>query len=217
MSSADITGPISARVFLLGADKGADTAEVLARSLSECGVARSAIQGLRGLSISALQAVHREVATVADGLLNLDLGDILLSGWRKYTDLTKAAERTLANPGSEEVVVLATHRVVSTHHPSVDLIVDGAKVHTFVFELKVKFDLDGVVAVVRRGDLVALRCGECVVTATLTLEGTLLELSRKARIDLALVVQLHPPIPLARQSHHVPALRLDRPAPFGQQ
>ncbi|MGH3974629.1 MAG: hypothetical protein ACRDS9_15065, partial [Pseudonocardiaceae bacterium] len=130
MSSADITGSLSARVFLLGHDAGADTAEVLARSLRECGVAGSAIQGLRGLSASALQAVHREVATVTDGLLNLDLGDVLLSGWRKYTDLTKAAERTLASPGSEEVVVLATHRVVSTHHPSVDLIVDGAKVYT---------------------------------------------------------------------------------------
>jgi hypothetical protein len=216
MSSADVTGPLSVRAFLLGEATGADTAEVLARSLRECGVARSAIHGLRGLSVSALQAVHREVATVADGLLNLDLGDILLSGWRKYTDLTKAAERTLASPGSEEVVVLATHRVVSTHRPSVDLIVDGAKVHTFIFELKVEFDLKGVVAVVRQGDLVALRCGECMVTATLTLEGTSLELSRKGRIDLALVVRLHPPIPLARQGHHPLVPGLDRPAPLGQ-
>jgi hypothetical protein len=216
VSSATVTGPLSVRVLLLGEAAGADTAEVLARSLKESDVARSAIQGLRGLSVSALQAVHREVATVADGLLNLDLGDILLSGWRKYTDLTKAAERTLASPGSEEVVVLATHRVVSTHHPSVDLIVDGATVHTFVFELKVEFDLNGVVAVVRRGDLVALRCGECMVTATLTLEGTSLELSRKERIDLGLVVQVDPPIPLTRQGHFPPVPRRDRPAPLGQ-
>jgi hypothetical protein len=216
VSSVDVTGPLSVRVFLLGEATGADTADVLARSLRECGVARSAIQGLRSLSVSALQAVHREVATVADGLLELDLGDILLSGWRKYTDLTKAAERTLASPGSEEVVVLATHRVVSTHHPSVDLIVDGATVHTFVFELKVTFDLNGVVTVVRRGDLVALRCGECVVTVTLTLEGTSLELSRKERIDLGLVVQLDPPIPLTRQGHFPPVPRRDRTAPHGQ-
>ena len=216
MSSVDVTGPLSARVFLLGGDTDADTAEVLARSLRESGVARSAIQGLRGLSVSALQAVHHEVATVADELLNLDLGDLLVSGWRKYTDLTKAAERTLARPDSEEVVVLATHRVVSTHHPSVDLVIDGAKVHTFIFELKVEFDLNGVVAVVRRGDLVALRCGECVVTATLTLAGTSLKRSRKGRIDLALVVRLHPPIPLARQGHPPPVSRLGRPAPLGQ-
>lgn len=203
MSSDDLTEPLSARVFLLGAD----TVEVLARSLSEHGVAHSAIQGLRGLSASALQAVNREVATVADGLLDLDLGDILLSGWRKYTELAKAAERTLASPGSEEVVVLATHRVVSEHHPSVDLIVDGVKVHTLVFELKVVFDLTGVAAVLRQGDLVALRGGECVITATFTLDGTPLELSGKGRIDLALLIPLHRPIPLARQGHYTSTVR----------
>ncbi|MGH3833290.1 MAG: hypothetical protein ACRDRS_23120 [Pseudonocardiaceae bacterium] len=214
MSSADLTGRLSVRVFLLG--DATDTVESLARSLSEQSVYQSSIQGLRSLSDSALWTVNRQIAAVADGLLNLDLEDVLMSGWRKYSDLTKAAERTLATPGSEEVVVLATHRVVSTHHPTVDLLVDGVKVHTFVFELKVVFDLNGVTAVLRQGVLVALRGGECVVTATLSLEGTPLELSRKGRIDLALIVQFHRPIPLTRQSLHTPASRLDRPAPLGQ-
>jgi hypothetical protein len=214
MSSTDLTGPLSARVFLLG--DATETVEALTRSFSDCGVAQSAIQGLRSLSTSALQALERQIATVADGLLDLDFGDLLMSGWRKYTELTKAAERTLATPGSEELVFLATHRVVSTHHPSVELLVDGVKVHTFVFELKVVFDLNGVTAVLRQGHLVALRGGECVVTATLALEGTPLELSRKGRIDLALVVQLHRPIPLVRQGHHPRASRLDHPAPLGQ-
>jgi hypothetical protein len=214
VNSADLTEPLSARVFLLG--DTTDTVELLARSLNEQGLSPSTIQGLRKLSGAALQAVNHEIATVAGGLLNLDLGDVLMSGWRKYTNLTEAAERTLASPGSEEIVALATHRVSSTHHPSVELLVDGIKVHTFVFELNVVFDLTGVAAVLRRGNLVALRGGECVVTATLTLEGTPLELSRKGRIDLALVVALHRPIPLVRQGRHTPASRLNRPAPLGQ-
>jgi hypothetical protein len=204
------------RVFLLGDATGADTVEVLTHSLSEQGMTQSAIYGLHSLSGSALQAVNHEIATVADGLLNLDLGNVLISGWCKYTDLTKAAERTLAAPGSEEVVVLATHRVVSTHHPSIELLIDGVKIHTFIFEVKVVFDLNGVAAVLRQGELVALRGGECVVTATLTLEGTPLELSRKGRIDLALVLPLRRPIPLARQARHTPAAHLDRPVPLGQ-
>jgi hypothetical protein len=210
VTSADLTEPLSARVFLLGGDT--DTVELLAHSLSEQGVSQSAIQGLRGLSGSALQAVNREVATVANGLLNLNLEDLLMSGWCKYTDLTKAAERTLASPGSEEVVVLATHRVISTHHPSVELLVDGVKVYTFAFTLSVVFDLNGVAAVIRQGDLVALRGGECVVTATLTLEGTPLELSRKGRIDLTLIIRLHRPIPLVRRGCHTPTSRFDHPA-----
>jgi hypothetical protein len=216
MSSDDATGTMSARVFLLGDDTGADTVEVLARSLNEQGVSQSVIQGIRSLSGSALQAVNHEIATVADGFLHLDLGDVLVSCWGKYTELTNAAQRTLASPGSEELVVLATHRVVSTHRPSVDLLVDGVKVHTFVFVLKVVFDLNGVVTVLRRGGLVALRGGECVITATFTLEGTPLELSRKGRIDLALVVPLRRPIPLVRQGSHTPEPRPDHPAILGQ-
>jgi hypothetical protein len=200
VSKADLIVPLSTRTFLLG--DATDTVEVLVRLLSEHDMVQSAVQGLRRLSGSALETVNREIATVADGLFNLDLGDVLLAGWSKYSELTKAAERTLASPGSKEVVVLATHRVVSTHHPSVDLLVDGVKAHTFVFELKVVFDLNGVTAVLCQGDLVALQCGKCVVTATLTLEGTPLELSRKGHIDLALVVPLHRHIPLARQDHH---------------
>ncbi|MBV8540103.1 MAG: hypothetical protein JO063_09260 [Pseudonocardiales bacterium] len=214
MSPADLTEPLSARVFLLG--DTTDTVEILARSLSEQGLSPFTIQGLRNLSGSALQAVNHEIATVADGLLDLDLGDVLMSGWCKYTELAQAADRTFASPGSEEVVVLATHRVSSTHHPSVELLVDDVTVHTFVFELKVVFDLTRVAAVIRGGDLVALRGGECVITATLTLEGTPLELSRKGRVDLTLVVALRRPIPLVRRGHCTPTSRLDRLAPFGR-
>jgi hypothetical protein len=128
MNVADLTRPVSVRVFLLG--DATDTVEALTRSFNECGVAQSAIQGIRSLSTSALQAVNHQIATVTNGLLHLDLENLLMSGWHKYTELTKAAKRTLAAPGSEEVVFLATHRIVSTHRPSVDLLVDGAKVHT---------------------------------------------------------------------------------------
>ena len=215
MSSASLTEPLSARTFLLG-ETTDNTADVLAQSLREQGVLQSPIRGLGGLSASAWQAVHQEIATVVDGLLNLDLGDLLIAGWCKYSDLTKAAKRTLVSPGSEEIVALATHRIVSTHHPSVDLIVNEAKAHTLKFGLSVVFDLTGVAAVVRRGDLVALRGGKCVVTATLKLEKTLLELTRKASIDLHLVVPLRRPIPLAHQACHPPTTPLNPPARLGQ-
>jgi hypothetical protein len=196
MSSPSLTEPLSARTFMLG-DTADNTADVLAQSLREHGALESQIGDLGGLSASAWQAVHQEIATVLDGLLNLDLGDLLIAGWYKYTELTKAAKRTLAGPGSEEVVALATHRIVSTHRPSVDLIVNEAKAHTFEFELSVVFDITGVAAVVRRGDLVALRGGKCSVTATLKLEKSPLELSRKGSIDLGRIVPLRQPIPLA--------------------
>ncbi len=199
MSSPELTRPLTARIFLLGESQGEDTPERVAHSLNERGITGSAVEGVRRLSASARQAVEDEIATVADGLLDFDLGNVLVSGWRKYTELTCAAERTLAVPGSEEVVILAAHKVSSTHHPSVELLVDGVKVETFVFELTVEFALTGVVAVVRRGELVALRGGACVITATLTFEGVPLVPQQKRSIDLAIVVPLRPAIPLVRE------------------
>lgn len=204
MSSPELTRPLTARIFLLGESQGEDTPERVARSLNERGITGSAVEGVRRLSASARQAVEDEIATVADGLLDFDLGSVLVSGWRKYTELTCAAERTLAAPGSEELVILVAHKVSSTHQPSVELQVDGVKVATFVFELAVEFALTGVLAVVRQGELVALRGGECVITATLTYEGVPLVPQQKRSIDLAIVVPLRPAIPLVRE---VEALR----------
>lgn len=195
MSPAESNDHLSVPAFLFGANGDSDAVGAFSRSLSERDVARSAGEGLRNLSGSAVAAVNREIATVASGVLDLDLGDLLVSGWRKYSSLVQAAERTVAAPGSEEVVVLASHRVTSSHRPYVDLFVDEVKVITLRFELKVVFDLNGLVAVVRLGELTALRSGECVVTATLALEDVPLT-QRQRRVDLAVVVPLDPPVSL---------------------
>jgi hypothetical protein len=42
------------------------------------------------------------------GLLALDLGDLLIGGWRKYGALTAAARRTRAAPGSSLIPSTST-------------------------------------------------------------------------------------------------------------
>lgn len=200
MSTAEPTQPFTVRMFLAEGSQGPDIAAVIAESLRERDIARSALEGVRRLSDSALEAVHSEIDKVAVGFLDLELGELLVSGWRKYTELVKAADRTLAAPDSKEVVTLATHQVSSVHHPSIELLVDEVKVYTFVFELTVEFNLVGVVAVVQRGELVALRSGECTVTVTFTLEGAPVLRPRTARVDLPLVVTPNPAIPLLRRT-----------------
>lgn len=204
MTSTGLVGPVTARVFLLGDATESDTVDALGRSLEHRGVARSLLTGLRTLSGSAYHAVDREIAAAASGLLDLDLGDLLVAGWRKYSALIAAAERTVAYPGSEEVVVLATHRVTSTHRPYVDVLIDGAKIATLDFELTITFDLNAALAVVRDGALVALCPAECEVTATLALEHAEL-LQRQACLDLVPLVPVRPAIPLLANTHRASA------------
>jgi hypothetical protein len=189
--------PMSADALLFGS--GVDTADAVGNAINELGITRTAMRSVRRLSTSAIAVVDREIGTVTDGLLDLDLGDVLLSAWRKYTKLTDAARRTLAVSGSEEIVGLAAHTVRSTYAPHIDLVADGLRIHSFKFELEIVFELTALQAIVRAGTLTALRGGECVVTATLGVDG--IQLARKeCTVDLELMVRLHPPRPLITSS-----------------
>jgi hypothetical protein len=144
----------------------------------------------------ALQAAaHREIAMAASGLLQIELVDLLVAGWRKYEDLLAAARRSLASPGATELVKLATHRVTANEHPYVDLLVDGAKLATVDLELLVVFDVSLLIAAVRSARIVALHSGRCDITASLAVDGAEVATGHHV-VDLPLVVTLGDGIPL---------------------
>ena len=178
--------PFSVSAFLFGEDQ--DTELILAQTLHEHGVLGSLGNALELVSDAGREAAADQVAVVANGLLDLDLGDLVVAGWRKQGQLAAAAERTAANPGSSEVVELATHRVSSAHHPSVELLVNDLHVATVTFDLEVEFIVKALVATVRNGHLVSLHSGSCDVVATLAAEGFQLA-SRRAHFELPLVVR----------------------------
>lgn len=193
MTSTMLTQPVTARTFLLG--EGQDSMQALAHALNDQRLGSFLGDALQGLSQAGRAAVSEEAAAAVHGLLDLDLGGLVVAGWRKHADLRAAARRTAAAPGSAEVVELATHRVTSTHTPSVDLLVDGARVTTLHFELGVEFLVKALVGTVRDRRLVAFRVGSCDVTATLALEGSRL-LTRREQLQLPLVIRLGEGIPL---------------------
>jgi len=75
------------------------------------------------------------------------------------------------------------------------VLIDGAKVATIVFDLTLVFRLDPLAAIVRDGNLVAFRGGDCLATATLTVDGAKLA-ERERHLDLNRIVPVHPGIPL---------------------
>jgi hypothetical protein len=177
--------PLTASTFLFD---GEDTGRALARALDEHGVLGS-LDGTLGLvAQTTREAAGDQVAAVADAVLALDLGDLVVAGWRKQGQLAAAAERTAANPGTSEVVELATHRVSSVHHPFVELLVNDVRVTTVNFELDLEFEIKALVATLRDGHLVSLHSGDCDLSATLTAEGVRLA-GRRQHFDLPLVVR----------------------------
>jgi hypothetical protein len=177
--------PLTASAFLFDDE---DTDRALARALDEHGVLGSLDTTLGLVAQTTREAAGDQVAAVADGVLALDLGDLVVAGWRKQGQLAAAAERTAANPGTSELVELATHRVSSVHHPYVELLVNDVRVTTVNFELDLEFEIKALVATVRDGHLVSLHSGECDLSATLSAEAVRLA-TRRRHFDLPPVVR----------------------------
>jgi hypothetical protein len=148
--------------------------------------------------------LYREVSGAISGLLSVDVVEVLVGGWRKHRALHAAAQRTRANPGSTEQVELATHQITTTHHPYLELAVNGAKVATVHFGLGLTLDVEAMVATVHQARLVGLRGGRTTVTAGLSCEGL-------AVAQRQVVLDPHVVLPLGAGV----ALLADEPRPAG--
>ena len=194
MSTAIPTQPLTAARFLFGDSKD-DGVDALGHALHEQGVLGSLGEGAKRLSGASRKAADDQVAAVAHGLLDVDLGGLVIAGWGKWAELTAAAKRTFAAPDSSEVLELAVHTITSTHRPSVELLVNDVHVATVHFELGVKFVIKGLVATVQHGRLVAVHAGDCDLTATLAAEGRQLA-KQEARLQVPVLVRLGSGLPL---------------------
>jgi len=192
---------ISARVVLFG---NKDPGEALAQSGGWSRVMGKLPGALGRLSQGGRAAMERELSSAITGLLNVKLGSVLVAGLRKHSGLVAAARATAARPGSTEVVQLATHRITTAHGPHLDIVVNGARLATLNFELRITFDVDAVVATVRDARLVALHSGRCTVRVAFECEGIALA-SRDALLDPALTANLGDGISLLSDEPHAAA------------
>jgi hypothetical protein len=186
MTATISADPLTASVFLFPDHQ--DTGHALAEALDRHDVLRTREIAPRFMTQIMREAAEHQVGVVADGLLNLDLGDLVLAGWRKQERLAAAAERTAANPGSSELVELATHRITSIHRPYVELLLNDTHLTYVSFEFDLEFVVTALAVTVRHGRIVSLHAGDCDVSATLAAEGVQL-ISRKERLPLSRIVR----------------------------
>jgi hypothetical protein len=198
VTSATAQTGLTVRTFLLGSGPEDDTTKIR-QLLSEHDVVSKCGGGLTRLTQQGREAAEEQLASVTAGLLDLDLGDVLIYAWRTREQLVKAARQTRQIPGRHEVVQLGTHRITSAHNPTIELLIDGVKVHTFRFQLTVIFDIDVAALIIRDGLLTALKAGDGAITCTLTLEmpgGDVELVNQQRKINLHLIINIGHGIPL---------------------
>jgi hypothetical protein len=157
-----------------------------------------------GLLTTASRVAHQILdGKLLDGftqlLQQLDLASLIIEGWRTYTKLVEAAHQSRSTPEQPEKVVLNAHQITSTHHPTIDVIVNETQRYTVRLTLTITFNLHVVCAVVKNGDLVALESGSCTVGITLGIEEIPGEIKREQKLPAAALIQLPTPVPLLRK------------------
>jgi hypothetical protein len=110
-------------------------------------------------------------------------------GWREHRDIVSAARRTLAAPGSTELVSMSAHEVTLDQQPSVSVLVDGQQVAVLHLGLSIVFDVTALLLGISGGRLVAVRSGRCDITAVLAVQSADL-LVKHARLELPGVIPL---------------------------
>ena len=175
------TRPDTVLTLLFGPDE--HVLDTLTQAIVYAGTGGNLDRAVEKLPQAARDAAAREVTAATAGMLDINLIDVLVAGWRKYQDLTSAARRSLAAPGSTELVQLVTHRVSASQQPYVAILVDGHQVATIRLGLSVIFDVSAVLARVRAGRLVGVHTGSCDMTATLAIDDIDVA-SKRAHLDL---------------------------------
>jgi hypothetical protein len=167
----------------------ADAAETLAREILSPGGDQSLGRALEHLPEATRKAAAHEAASTAAALLEVDLIGVLIQGWCVHRDIVSAARRTLATPGSTDVVSLIGHEVTIGQRPSVSVLVDGRPVATLELGLSVVFDVNALLLAISGGRLVAVHSGRCDITVTLAVQGSDL-IVRHAHLELPGVIPI---------------------------
>jgi hypothetical protein len=153
------------------------------------GVGEDLDRALRNVPATLREAAVRETTGAARDLLNANPIGFLVSGWQKHREVIAAARRTMAAPGSIELVDLATHQITVTQRPAVNLLVDNRQTATVELGLSVVFTVGALVAGISGGRLVAVHSGRCNVTANLAVQDTQV-ISRQVAFELPGIIPL---------------------------
>lgn len=196
------TAALTTSAFLFGDRRRA--AEALEQAMTAADVA-GRIGGLGRLTSGARGVLVSRLAASAAEVADVNVSDVLVAGWQRYAALASAAIRTLGEPGAEELVDLAAHRVTSSHHPRLDVVVDGVEVGSVPFVLDVVVLVRALVGIIKAGRLTALEAGH--VTLSVSLDGLGIRLAeREADLHLGAVLDLGSGVPLVPVPDHPPVL-----------
>ena len=162
---------------------------------------------LRTRALGLLATASHTAQQVLDGKLldgftqllqRLDLMSLVIEGWRSYTKLIDAARQSRSTPNQPQKVTLSNHQITSTHHPTIEVIINETQRYTGRLTVTITFDLRLIRAIVQNSTLVAIESGSSLVGVTLGIEDFPAMMKRERELPAAAIIRMHSPIRLLR-------------------
>ena len=135
------------------------------------------VPGVPGLS-------EAQMARAITGVLDQPVANVALRGWQHHRLVEEAVERTAEVPGSVEVVELLSHQITSSHHPTLEVTVDGVTVKVIELAVDIVLDVDNVGLTIAGGRVTGWTPGRVEGRATMTASGITIAESEHTLVDL---------------------------------
>lgn len=111
--------------------------------------------------------------------LDLDLGKILVGGWKKHREVVSYRDKTSPGEGYHEVT-LTEHTIESTHNPTIQPVIGDLELPELQFDITLELNIEGVLLYIREARIMKAAPGLCTGSGTIEFkENKLLEKETK--------------------------------------
>jgi len=128
--------------------------------------------------------LSRAVGRALQEALQVNMGDVLVSGWNTYQSLFEYADPDKHPPKEIASVTLWEHTITSSHEPRVDVLVNGKKVATITFGVDLELQFESATLTIQGGRILEVKAGTCVGKGVLKCEGAVLMERASAEVSL---------------------------------
>lgn len=113
----------------------------------------------------------KQIQAHLEDALDMDLLEILLSGWKKYRGLQQYRDRSKYPPNQTSLVPLGKHTLKSAHKPSVDVMADEVLLARVTLDVALSLEIEGLILAIRDARIREIAAGRCRGEARLACAG----------------------------------------------
>jgi hypothetical protein len=123
-------------------------------------------------------------------LLDIKISDVLLTAWKKVTEIQGVLEKSKLTPDETIYLELAQHTINSEHRPSVDVKIKGATVKKIELTIQLGFNLKGFLLKIKDGLIEEIQTGQCEAKGTIKYSGLTVAEKKLQPIKLPYSIQI---------------------------